>query len=71
MKTPIGYGYDMYLYIFFQLTGGRKRAIDIPNVKMSAEHNGVYEMKVDLRSQLGLSEGDPKVANEVMCFKDN
>lgn len=48
------------------MQGGRKRAIDIPNVKMSAEHNGVYEMKVDLRSQLGLSEGDPKVANEVL-----
>lgn len=65
------YDWWQYIAIFFQLTGGRKRAIDIPNVKMSAEHNGVYEMKVDLRSQLGLSEGDPKVANEVMCFKDN
>uniref|UniRef100_A0A8D8R0S6 CD109 antigen n=1 Tax=Cacopsylla melanoneura TaxID=428564 RepID=A0A8D8R0S6_9HEMI len=48
------------------MQGGRRRSIDVPNVKMSTDHNGVYEMKLDLRSQLGLNEGDPKVANEVL-----
>ncbi|XP_046661974.1 CD109 antigen isoform X3 [Homalodisca vitripennis] len=36
-------------------TGGR-RNIEPQVLKMSAEHDGVWELKVDLRSQLGLEE---------------
>jgi hypothetical protein len=33
-------------------TGGR-RNIEAQTLKMSAEHDGIWELKVDLRSQLG------------------
>jgi hypothetical protein len=35
-------------------TGGR-RSLDFQELKMSAEKLGVWEMKVDLRTQLGKS----------------
>lgn len=36
-------------------TGGR-RSVETQYLKMSAEHDGVWEMKFDLRSLLGTSK---------------
>lgn len=34
-------------------TGGR-RNLEVQPLKMSSEHDGIWEMKVDLRTQLGM-----------------
>uniref|UniRef100_A0A0A9XXA7 CD109 antigen n=1 Tax=Lygus hesperus TaxID=30085 RepID=A0A0A9XXA7_LYGHE len=47
-----------------------RRTIEPYPLKMSAEYNGIWEMKIDLRSQLGLDE-DNKRAFEILNAVDS
>lgn len=47
--------------------GGRLKNIDPTILKMSAEYSGIWEYKIDLRSQLGKCTVEPAV--KIHCQK--